>query len=837
MQSQPTKQSQRQSLLTALTTAALIATSTSTANAQTQTLYVDDDAPIGGDGTTWNSAFRELQDALDIANQTLTGTVEIRIAQGTYIPPNRIPGAREFRIDPPSILSASAFRLPHDHDLTNLPRLPIATHASRDTPQLTSGVTIKLEGGYAGITAIDPDERGAAFVSVVSGDVLGNDNGTVASRTDNLRSLLRAKMPHNSALLIDGLQFRAVGNAGFSVGLRVQADTGARPSITLRNSRFSDFSATGFDGGYGVWIEPSNPTVFGCTFEDMTFSAYPYGESSTAALAVGPFQSASYWDRAIIDTCIFRRIQGGDTGAFVIYPRAGSAYVSTCLFEHNTAEKGAAMATIFGAGTTSPIWVEFSTFISNTARFGGAVYGTVYATSCNFRLNTAEFGGAGHFVQGRATNSVFTENSATSKGGALSGTGVDATGCRFSRNTAPSGGACALNQGSFDDCEFNDNIAISTGGALAGSFTYALNSRFNRNRASQGGAIWSDCPCSIILGVTKFDSNQARFNGGAIAAPNTGLDIYRSTFSANSVHNTEPGSATQAFGGAIDAQTATINSSRFFGNTARSDLSDAVGGALVATTLSAKSVLFSGNMAVGATSAVGGAIACSDTTLINVTLSRNAAECALAQPFAGGVATYGPALIRSSILWNNTVNGAAGTLLSDAVPFLPFFPITYRFNNITGLPTAFDGLANSGANPLFADADGPDNIVGTPDDNLSLAGINSPCIDASDPADVNSLNLDANEKPRSVNTPVVSPPSGPDVFTDRGAIEYQGNLACGQYSSNNDGDVDSEDLAALLSRFGRTQFPGAWPDFNFDGIVNTKDLVRLLSVFGCSRWS
>jgi len=49
-------------------------------------LYVDDDASVGGDGQSWDTAFRFLQDALSIASITEKGITEIRIAQGIYKP-------------------------------------------------------------------------------------------------------------------------------------------------------------------------------------------------------------------------------------------------------------------------------------------------------------------------------------------------------------------------------------------------------------------------------------------------------------------------------------------------------------------------------------------------------------------------------------------------------------------------------------------------------------------------------------------------------------------------------------------------------------------------------
>jgi hypothetical protein len=57
-----------------------------------------------------------------------------------------------------------------------------------------------------------------------------------------------------------------------------------------------------------------------------------------------------------------------------------------------------------------------------------------------------------------------------------------------------------------------------------------------------------------------------------------------------------------------------------------------------------------------------------------------------------------------------------------------------------------DGGNNIDDDPLFIDPDGADNIVGTDDDNLRLAG-SSPCIDAGDttalPADTADLDGDS----------------------------------------------------------------------------------------------
>jgi len=113
-------------------------------SAWSNVIYVDDDAAVGGDGTSWATAHRWLQDALTEARWT-GAPVEIRIAQGTYKPdqwwayPGRAGNDR----------SEHFFRLDND---------------------------MSLLGGYAGIGANDPNRRDAeAYKTVFSGDLLGND--------------------------------------------------------------------------------------------------------------------------------------------------------------------------------------------------------------------------------------------------------------------------------------------------------------------------------------------------------------------------------------------------------------------------------------------------------------------------------------------------------------------------------------------------------------------------------------------------------------------------------------------------------------------------------------
>jgi len=115
-------------------------------------VYVDDDAPIGGDGRSWATACRYLQDGLAAGN-TLGSTrpIEIRVAQGLYRPD----------------------------------RTETHPQGSRDRTaafELSGGLS--LMGGYAGLGALDPNSREpATYATILSGDLAENDATLPAGQT------------------------------------------------------------------------------------------------------------------------------------------------------------------------------------------------------------------------------------------------------------------------------------------------------------------------------------------------------------------------------------------------------------------------------------------------------------------------------------------------------------------------------------------------------------------------------------------------------------------------------------------------------------------------------
>jgi len=131
----------------------------------------------------------------------------------------------------------------------------------------------------------------------------------------------------------------------------------------------------------------------------------------------------------------------------------------------------------------------------------------------------------------------------------------------------------------------------------------------------------------------------------------------------------------------------------------------------------------------------------SSPKLINCTLTANRSLNS-----AGGIGNFianGKVSLTNCVLWNNTDTG-------DSIEAAQIQGGTIVLNHscLQGWDGKLGGTGNFGQNPMFVDFDGPDNEIGTEDDNLRL-GADSPCSNTGDnsavPAD--SLDLNGNGDP------------------------------------------------------------------------------------------
>jgi hypothetical protein len=144
-------------------------------SASADIIHVDDDAPPGGDGLTWETAFRFLQDGLARSE----AEDEIRIGQGSYYP---------------------------DRDELH----PDGTGDREACFEVVNLVAMK--GGYAGYGADDPDARDIElFRTILSGDLLGDDGPGFENYDENSLHVVGGGGATDTTLL-EGLEITG-GNA------------------------------------------------------------------------------------------------------------------------------------------------------------------------------------------------------------------------------------------------------------------------------------------------------------------------------------------------------------------------------------------------------------------------------------------------------------------------------------------------------------------------------------------------------------------------------------------------------------------------------------------------
>jgi hypothetical protein len=200
-------------------------------------------------------------------------------------------------------------------------------------------------------------------------------------------------------------------------------------------------------------------------------------------------------------------------------------------------------------------------------------------------------------------------------------------------------------------------------------------------------------------------------------------------------------------------------------------------------------------------------------TLLDTTVSFNSGPACVAYSSS----PWGPAVLQAfnSILWMNN-GGSTQILLQGSGP--PPSP-NVQYSIVQG---GFAGTGNLNSDPLFVNAAAAD---------FHLAA-GSPAIDSGYaflvPGDQNT---DLDGLPRFQDDPAVTNTGAPfPTYLDRGAYESAGRPYCGG-DTDDDHDVELDDLALLLSQFGSsgTALPG---DQNRNGMVDLEDLAVLLSGFG-----
>ena len=419
-------------------------------------LHVNDDALPGGDGASWDTALRFLQDALAVASDPSNQVIQIRLAAGIYHPDR----------------SEAA---------------PGGTGDRRATFQLISGVI--LWGGFPGSGggAANPD----LYPTILSGDLLGDDGESFANNGDNSYHVVTASGVDDSDIV--GVTITA-GNA----------DGQAQP-FCFGGLNHGSECAVAEDCEFGTCVSPDSlgagiyavngrPGIVDCRIVG-NFAAFQAGGlllkgGGDAMIANCTFSGNRALDNGgamylghsspTVFNCTFIGNSGGRYAGASCNRDHSNAMFINCVFENNTAaETGPTGGGAIVNASSSPTFTN-CTFTGNEAfqGDGGAIYNKVgfiqalgtsdpVLTNCTFQANSAgRHGGAAYSANGNSTltGCTFLENESSAEGGALYlGYGqVALTDCQFTENTAAHGsGGAIYAQGSVEltDCDFQDNLA------------------------------------------------------------------------------------------------------------------------------------------------------------------------------------------------------------------------------------------------------------------------------------------------------------------------------------------------------------------------------------------
>jgi len=436
-------------------------------------LYVDDDAPPGGDGQSWDTAFRYLQDALAEAYFGV-GAEEIRIAQGTYRPDQ----------------DEAGYVTPGDRQATF---------------DLIDALTLK--GGYAGLGAPDPDERDIdLYETILSGDLAVDDEpGFVNYDENSLHVVMVQFVPETVSL--DGLTISG-GNANSEEDQEYVDKRGG--GAFLDESVVSFVDSTVFDnrawnegvptegGGGGLFVRRGAVDLAGCRF------------IRNRALTGGAIY-VTVNDNAVISACSFDQNYADLGGAITNW--VSQMQLVDCSFVDNYAEwEGGAIKDYWEAESSA----RDCMFVDNLCDSqGGAITADFYCDllfcDCLFLGNSSPGeGGAIRLWDSTATvaNSMFFANSAHWGGGVFHSSASARpvyTNCVFIANEASSGGAI------YDE--------------WTGESANVINCTFTANTAEGGGAISSACgvPTTVTNSILYGDSATV---GGDEAAGT--VEIYHS---------------------------------------------------------------------------------------------------------------------------------------------------------------------------------------------------------------------------------------------------------------------------------------------------------------------
>jgi len=426
-----------------------------------QRIYVKADAPGPFDGRSWETAFRDLQDALSAARPD----TEIWVAAGVYTP-DRGTGAR------------------------------VASFHLKDR--------VRLFGGFAGTETRVHERDPNRHETILSGDLNGDDGPDCSGNDENSFHVVVCSFLGNS--LLDGFTIAGGNASGVAPGdYRWHCGGGLyveEAAATIVNCVFRSNHAA--NTGAGIMAHQGTATK-------LTHCRFLHNAAGGSGGGFCNYEGS----RADLVDCVFTGNSASDGGG--LRNQNSHAVLERGMFVDNTAKNGGAMSN-YGHATVS---VRASRFVRNTTTgYGGAIntsYKCVLSlTNCVFSENNARGQGAGLFNSGETRYTLigctFGRNQA-SWGGALSndhshGQLVD---CLFCYNTAEVAGGAVVNEAG----SRLDLLNCTTGYNAAGEYTGGIFNSENADTPEEARSTSNLMNCILWGNESTRDTPEAsQLRGG-----------------------------------------------------------------------------------------------------------------------------------------------------------------------------------------------------------------------------------------------------------------------------------------------------------------------------------
>lgn len=472
-------------------------------------IYVDDDADDGGNGDSWETAYNDLQLALDEAAASLDPNREIWVAEGFY-PPSATTDAADPR--------SAVFELLND---------------------------VPIYGGFEGNESNRSDRDPSVFESVLTADLSLNDFADYTHPTwnENAYHILRTNYLTLRAL-VDGVVIEHGNANGTSAGQKEGAAVymSNRGILTLVDCTIRDHFTQ--NGGTVSMLSFSQLEMTGCTVERTQ-----NGPSGGAVLG-------ELWTEVVLTDCRFHDNKSGN-GAGIALSRGGSLRAERTFFERNEALGSGGAIYAFGSDTTNTedagidVTLIDCDFADNDGRVGdgGAIYyhikgtdnqGAFSVQGSTFTQNTADENGGAIYASAEGTSGIsvevrdsqFTLNSVReTSAGAVRVFNADPLtfeDCSFDQNATQFGGTAVVvwnNDPTFRRCAFRDNTGPFGSGAINGAFLDSIlveGCSFVGNTTRSGAAMSlsgssSGLPTAEILDSTFLGNRATSLSAGAIS--------------------------------------------------------------------------------------------------------------------------------------------------------------------------------------------------------------------------------------------------------------------------------------------------------------------------------